>query len=840
MHCHRLDFADNLAISCAQKSGAKCSSISIVACTSRRSGSQKTWRVEQQRSRRSFSRFMCLRAPFSSPRWPSFNHSSRSVSRSLLPAVVALAVLLAVLAAVVAVAAEIPQMPLPRVAAAVEAMPNDLGADGWQFLQRLPPAPSIPSNSARLRKRFNLLRHATDTANAAIDSLNSLMSPSSPVYSPGLSAPATSPPFSQPEVLNGRALTSRQQSDVHAVIFSKALAHCRRIGRSPAVQSGLDLRNFLSDLSSDYFSSSLPEPLDPQRVSLPQSAGNVELLKALPPELAAVYSQPSAILLPQPAESPRPFVFVARGQYPALLKLLLQRKMICFIRSPKAINGLFGVAKPDGKQRLVVDGRPMSACFRRPQSFDIATADRIATLFLPLDSPIDDDTSASFVHARRDQDNFFWQFRVPDYLVEYSALPGIDVARLGLSPAELAAFGVPEDLQSGLVYPALLVLAMGFEHSPLLAQSAHEKLIYQNTSLRREDALSKFSDRALDRVRHTIVMDDLWVAAPVQFRDAVERIEREYDAASARHGFIIKHAKSLHCTTEASESLGLLVDPRTATVSLAPDKFRKLAMQTVAVLLRGKATGRQMLRLTSSWAWPMLINRPALSAFRAVYRFAACARDRTFALWPSVASELRCALGLAPLLTSNLRARFFQRAIATDASLDGCGVSACHVSPSAAADLAFFATSQHAAMREEMRAAASIVSVKPRMPQLRPSQLHQIASSPIQQFVLTSRWSTIVSSPWLRAEPILALEGRAALTGMRWNFSSPFAPSSRFVLFTDSQALFFALSKGRSSAQLLSQRLRSMAFLLLAFGGRLSTAWIPSAANPADEPSRRF
>jgi len=102
-----------------------------------------------------------------------------------------------------------------------------------------------------------------------------------------------------------------------------------------------------------------------------------------------------------------------------------------------------------------------------------------------------------------------------------------------------------------------------------------------------------------------------------------------------------------------------------------------------------------------------------------------------------------------------------------------------------------------------------------------------------------ARWSTIVSAPWRRSDDehqhsrsTCALY-RRALGPLLPSFCRSSSPRSvRFQVVT------FAVSKGRSSSYSLLRRLRYLASLLLASGLLLSVRWIPSAANPADSPSR--
>jgi hypothetical protein len=98
----------------------------------------------------------------------------------------------------------------------------------------------------------------------------------------------------------------------------------------------------------------------------------------------------------------------------------------------------------------------------------------------------------------------------------------------------------------------------------------------------------------------------------------------------------------------------------------------------------------------------------------------------------------------------------------------------------------------------------------------------------------------VVAAPVRFEEHIDYLEASAALTSVRRLVSKPAAFGTRCIGWSDSQVVAASVNKGRSSSFPLLKRLRSIAALLLAHGTSLQLNWIPTALNPADEPSRRF
>jgi hypothetical protein len=118
------------------------------------------------------------------------------------------------------------------------------------------------------------------------------------------------------------------------------------------------------------------------------------------------------------------------------------------------------------------------------------------------------------------------------------------------------------------------------------------------------------------------------------------------------------------------------------------------------------------------------------------------------------------------------------------------------------------------------------------------ASLPKIPSTPIDTSSLN--WSTIISTPWTKPEHINVLEVRALSTAIRWTLSCPASLGCRLLSLSDSQVVVFAVSKGRSSSFQILRRLRYLSSMVLAGGLRLVMRWIPSTANPADAPSRRY
>ena len=103
-----------------------------------------------------------------------------------------------------------------------------------------------------------------------------------------------------------------------------------------------------------------------------------------------------------------------------------------------------------------------------------------------------------------------------------------------------------------------------------------------------------------------------------------------------------------------------------------------------------------------------------------------------------------------------------------------------------------------------------------------------------------AHWHAFLSRPWAFKEHISALESRAALAGLQYTLSKPYAVRHTHISLIDNMTVVLALSKGRSSCPGLSAVCRRWAARLLACDGQAISRRIASEANPSDEPSRRF
>ena len=642
-------------------------------------------------------------------------------------------------------------------------------------------------------------------ANRALASLNAMACMPS-------SLSTVAQPLSQTSTLSSRLHEHVYScaSEFHALAGRPALAECDGPPPPLSPASG-PVADSLPDLSY------LPQPatvmpLVASRVALPPQAGVVPLLSVLPPALAKRYAAPNSdLLLPPCSRGARaPATMASVTKYPAQYRLLLRRMDACGMlhwmraaeRDPALpVNGLFAVFKSDKEDRLIIDARPGNRAQVPSPEVELSMPDFWASVRVPAGSRL-------FV-AKCDISNFYHLLLLPEWLWPYFALPPVLADDVGLQ----GVYG-----QGCVLYPCVRTVPMGWSHAVFLAQQAHLNVLYSCPAFRREDlVLTRRStcDYRLDRPRHALVIDDFIlfvVAMPGEEAAAVallRRLQDKYKAVVVAAGLKINAKKDVLPTCDGAEVLGLLVDGRRLTVRLAPASMRALVKATDALMAAGSCSGLELSRLLGKWTWALLVRRPALAAFSAVYTFVQKSGSRVFSLWPSVRRELQVMCGLAPLLFVSLEAPWFPKLCAVDASTWGCGVV------------------RAAAPASVMDSLANAVG-------LPPSPDRDLVAEHLPE----ARWATLVSKPWSVAEHINVLEARALLLAVRWVVSHPAALGASALFLSDSSVVVGAVSKGRSSSHALLRVLRPLSAWVLAAGVRPSVAWVPTFSNPADEPSR--
>ena len=248
-----------------------------------------------------------------------------------------------------------------------------------------------------------------------------------------------------------------------------------------------------------YSSPSHVVPLIASRVSLPSIPSRVPMLSLLPHDKQLLLSSPNMMLLPDTTPSTRCYIGCDYDEYIQLINRMSTAGMISFTNKPKVVNGLFGVAKPDGDIRLILDARPANSIFVTPPSVKLPSPTAFANLHIHPSHPV-------YV-AKMDLDNFYHQLLLPEWMCPYFCLPPISVHDVSNPHALCDGITCSE---SQIIYPMCCTLPMGWSHSVDVAQCLHEHVLRVFSSLSPCSVLvdASSSYRPVDRLLYSSYIDD--------------------------------------------------------------------------------------------------------------------------------------------------------------------------------------------------------------------------------------------------------------------------------------------------------------------------------------------
>ena len=578
----------------------------------------------------------------------------------------------------------------------------------------------------------------------------------------------------------------------------------------------------------------------------------------------------------------------SRSEYVRLIARMHSEGMLAFTDSPKAVNGIFAVRKDETHDRIIIDAQPANRLFVDPAHVQLPSPSHLIQLSLKR--------GEKMYVGKSDLSNFYHHLGLPDWMQPYFALPK-------LTHSELKSIGLASSSSSLLLYPMCVTVPMGFSHGVSLAQSAHLQVLYRLPSVLRDDSnmpspSSPYDHHpplhSQDNILHThdmtvtrtsalhgVIIDDFFIFSRSRSvaTGQMKRVLAAYESA----GFVVKDSKVVWPTSKPVKVIGFMVHGKKATIDLQMETIQSLIHATQSVIHACTITSTHLSHLIGRWTWLLMIRRPALAVLQQVYRFIIAAKGKRFAVWPSVRRELSMLLTLLPLLHARLDAPFFRRVVASDASEHAAGVVTTNLTTQMEIELKQICSakqSAHLQMLLNCPAARNSVALHTSTP-TEPVDLFDsdfISSSasasdlPISTLsvpslstpkprtlksitaVITAQrsfdslyarlscypWRVLISHVWRsNSEHINLLEFRSALLSCHWLLSNRYALSSRAFLLVDSATVFYSCWKGRTSSPRLLLLMRKLSALVLSADITLMTGWIPSAINPADEPSRR-
>eukprot|EP00732_Lithocolla_globosa_P000549 Lithocolla_globosa_v1_NODE_182_length_5436_cov_23.147742.p1 type:complete len:485 gc:universal NODE_182_length_5436_cov_23.147742:1934-3388(+) len=484
--------------------------------------------------------------------------------------------------------------------------------------------------------------------------------------------------------------------------------------------------------------------------------------------------------------------------------------MMTFLESDQAkvVNGQFGVKKSEGISRLIDDLRPANLVFKPPPPPGLPLPSDLGNVVVPKNCRI--------CFGKRDCRNFYHKFRIPEHLWPYFCWKPVWSTEAGLAGPER------------LVYPARTTMPMGWTPAVTLGQTAHENIVYNGALLKKEQALVERNPAAFvlesKKTAHMIYVDDL---INIGLEQDVGIVKSELDGADSAYdqaGTPSKKDKAIDPQIDTIEPMTALGNDLggDGIVRPAVDRLTTLVRDTNQMLKIGKASPENLQKLTGRWISCLLLTRPILSVLARSFAFGQQQGRKIRVLPEKVKQELSVLIKLAPMLRVDLTMPLADSILASDASSTGGGVSYRRMEGELSGLL------DHREIRGWYTRLGMTGGPSRELPEKYTCALK------------TSKWKIGVSVRWRLPDHINCYEMNASVFGLRWMARSPRRFfGTRFPFLLDSMVALGAIAKGRSSSQRINYYVRKIAAYTLALNLRPYWTWVPTAVNPADEPSRR-
>ena len=511
----------------------------------------------------------------------------------------------------------------------------------------------------------------------------------------------------------------------------------------------------------------------------------------------------------------------------------------------------FALPKADGRQRLVMDGRPPNCFVTTPEDFEHTSGDDLSRIQVRPGHRLE--------VAKADLKDFFHSCEVPPEGRDDLGVPKVRAVALQQRGVQIPAGAI--DAQ-GFTHPRLTTLPMGWSPSPAIAQGGHEAVLYGcegnggpraqalSAVVRPEDRLSGRRDPGVgwDNA-HALVIDDLMlfrqVPVPGHLPEQRQTINNEGVSSAPSVGSLAAApAVKLRTVLERYEEAGLRHHPgkvqdyspsqqllgyqlADSTLRCTAERYGSIARHVGDLASRGWSRPREVEHLVGRMTNCFLLERSALSVFSSVYAFSRRCGHRAARMWPSVLRELQRALAILPVVQADLSRPVAPVLVQTDAS--GSGLACVYTDTVPQREL-----SQECSRPRRLAADPSV----PWAVELDlASQFSQRPSADPGDWRVALRRTFGPGSREASAH-VNENEAAAIVCAVRWAARSSRTRRCRLVVESDSAVAVSAVRKGRSSRPGLLRQCRRLAAVALTEQIAVSARWVPTSANMADRPSR--
>lgn len=356
-----------------------------------------------------------------------------------------------------------------------------------------------------------------------------------------------------------------------------------------------------------------------------------------------------------------------------------------------------------------------------------------------------------------------------------------------------------------------------------------------------------------DEVRHYVYVDNLGIASP--HRAVVSEALAQLTPAFDGQGLVLHPGEIQH---EDIQALGVSMRGDLMASRVTARRHYRLRQAIVAVLRRKHISGRLLEVVLGHITFCCLCNRQLLCIFSSIYKFVRRNYFKPAPLWDSVRSELRVFKGLMVFLQSDWWRGWNPLVTASDASLEGYGVSTSFwpleevKRVGRQVERSRFRRPATTQARSSALGSAGFVQDEVthrwRMQEINDEELVKESGWEVNEgfskvparYLAKSLWEPKLWGRWSYNAGILELEGRALVKSLKRVAVSVHGRDIRQLLLVDNMAVALSFDRFRSRNFRLLLQIRKFAAYLLARNISSSVRWIPSELNNSDEPSRFF
>ena len=496
--------------------------------------------------------------------------------------------------------------------------------------------------------------------------------------------------------------------------------------------------------------------------------------------------------------------------------------------------GLFAIQKDQSKDRMIFDSRPFNMLEAPPGRWvaSMASADNLTDMHLKADEEL----RVSGTDLRE----FYYSFPVTRERLARNSL------QMCVDRAKLAGFNcLTEEFSDyeGPIFWGLRTLAMGDTCAVELAQTAHLGILHQLGMVREDNLVAMKLAVPRGPSMIGVVIDDL-----ILFETVLRSLPSDMEVGRPKMqqalrrfeelGLIPHLGKTFFDNSEA-EFWGALFEGRAGYARASLKRAIPILFATVGVLKLGVVTRNLLEVLVGCWTSCFLFRRRMLSLLNISYLAIQAGEDRSEVLKLSseLQDELLLMISLAPVAATPLRTLDSSKIFASDASTWGWAVV------EAPLPVWMFGEVHRRKLKksvwtkllsplkslERTRGCLPLEEELPGDEVLRTHPLWVLLASSLQ-FELRSKQSTNVGRHINldELEGMLQVERAVAVDHF----------PARYFSLADSQVALGALLKGRSSSLAMNEQLQKSLAYYLGCGMVASYGFLPSAENPADDPTR--